>query len=68
MLDVEKLADAITKSGMTIVALASKCGISRETLYNRMAGKSEFKASEITALTLALHLSRDERDAIFFNL
>jgi len=38
----------------------------RETLYNRLNQESEFKASEIAALTLALHLTKEERDAIFF--
>lgn len=66
MLDSEKLADAIARSGLTIVALSSKCGMARETFYTRMSGKSEFKASEIVILTDVLRLSTEERDAIFF--
>lgn len=66
MPDIEMLKQKIESSGISIVALAAKCSISRETFYNRMAGKGEFKASEINALTAALHLSKEERDAIFF--
>ena len=66
MPDIEMLKEKIDNSGISIVALAAKCGVSRETFYNRMSGKGEFKASEINALTVALHLSRDERDIIFF--
>ena len=67
MVDTVKLSKKIEQSGLTITALAAKSGMSRETFYNRMAGKSDFKASEITALTVVLQLSRAERDAIFFD-
>ena len=56
----------ISDSGMTMVSLAEKSGILRETLYNKMRGISEFKASEIAALTRVLKLTSEQRDAIFF--
>lgn len=65
MTDMEKLKEVIDKSGMTMKAIAEKSGIIRETLYNRLAGKGEFTASEIVGLTNALHLDNDQRDAIF---
>nr|DAN07321.1 MAG TPA: hypothetical protein [Caudoviricetes sp.]DAN81804.1 MAG TPA: hypothetical protein [Caudoviricetes sp.]DAW29301.1 MAG TPA: hypothetical protein [Caudoviricetes sp.] len=37
----------------------------RETLYNKIES-GNFYASEILALTRALRLTREERDAIFF--
>ena len=49
---------------MTVTAIADKSGILRETLYNRMKS-GNFYASEITALTKVLHLTRKERDEIF---
>jgi DNA-binding phage protein len=52
---------------MTMVAVAEKSGILRETLYNKLRGTSEFKASEITNLSKVLRLSTKERDDIFFN-
>lgn len=66
MTDFEMLKRKINESGMTITAIAKKCGILRETLYNRLKGKGEFNASEIVALANTLHMSKQERDAIFF--
>ena len=64
--DLKLLESIISDSGMTMVALAEKTGILRETLYNKIRGISEFKASEIAALTKALKLTSEQRDAIFF--
>ena len=66
MVDMERLKEKVCASGMTMVSIAKHSGISRETLYNRFKGTGEFTASEITALTKSLHLSREERDEIFF--
>lgn len=66
-MDLVLLTEKIKESGITMTALSEKSSISRETLYNRLAGKGEFKASEIVSLTNALRLSRIERDQIFFN-
>lgn len=65
MPDLKLLESIISDSGMTMVALAEKTGILRETLYNKIRGISEFKASEIAALTKALKLTSEQRDAIF---
>ena len=66
MPDLKLLESIISDSGMTMVSLAEKSGILRETLYNKMRGISEFKASEIAALTRVLKLTSEQRDAIFF--
>lgn len=66
MPNIELLKEKMNESGMTMVAIAEKSGISRETLYNRINyGRGEFLASEITGLTKALGLTRSERDKIF---
>ena len=65
MTDLERLKEVIRDSGITMVALAKKSGIVRETLYNRLDGIGEFKASEIVGLSEALHLTKAERDRIF---
>lgn len=65
--DMTMLRKKIKDSGITVTAVADKLGVSRETLYNRMDGKSEFKASEIACLTDMLRLKKDEQDSIFFN-
>ena len=67
MPNLELLQEKISDSGMTMVAIAQKSGISRETLYNKLKGQGEFKASEIIGLTKALRLSTEDRDAIFFD-
>lgn len=65
MADIEKLKQVMDDSGMTMVAIADKSAIKRETLYNRLAGVGEFTSSEIVGLAAALHLTKSERDAIF---
>lgn len=66
MVSIEKLKEAIHESGITITALAKKSGIERYTLYNRLNGVGEFTASEISGISMALRLTKDEREAIFF--
>ena len=63
MPDLKLLETIVSNSGMTMVSIAEKSGILRETLYNKMKGT---KASEIAGLTRALKLTSEQRDAIFF--
>ena len=60
------LKDIIDDSGITMTAIAEKLGISRESLYHKVNGKTEFTASQIMAVQKILHLSNDARDAVFF--
>ena len=66
MVNLDLLKSTIDESGITIVSIAGKMGISREGLYKKLSGEAEFKASEIEKMTDALRLSKKERDAIFF--
>jgi len=66
MPDLDKLNEVIKDSGMTMVAIASKTGINRMTLYNRINGKGDFTISEMVALSKVLHMDTDTRNAIFF--
>ncbi len=66
MTDYGALKAEILSSGMTMTSIAVRSGIPRVTLYNRMRGIGEFKASEIDGLTKTLRLSKAQRDAIFF--
>ena len=65
MVDREMLRDKMRDSGMTVTAIAEKTGMLRETLYNRLAN-GDFKVSEVHRMTAVLHLTKAERDAIFF--
>lgn len=67
MSDIDLLKKKIEQSGMKMTSIAKKAGVPRETLYNRLNERGEFKASEITALTSVLNLSKDERDKIFLS-
>lgn len=67
MINTKLLEKKISDSGMTMVSLAEKTGILRESLYNKLKGNTEFKASEISSLSKVLRLSTRERDAIFFD-
>ena len=67
MINTKLLEKKISDSGMTMVSLAEKTGISRESLYNKLKENTEFKASEIFSLSKVLRLSTRERYAIFFD-
>jgi len=66
MSDLDLLRKRISDSGMTMISVARKAKISRVTLYNRLNGTGEFTAPEIVGLTNALHLSKPDREKIFF--
>ena len=51
---------------MTVVSIAEKTGVSRETLYNKLNRTVDFKASEILSISDVLRLTVKERDEIFF--
>lgn len=65
MTDFELLESIMSKSGATVSAIAKAADITRETYYNRRRGVGEFTAKEIVAITNALRLTKEERDAIF---
>lgn len=67
MADIDFLKEKISDSGMSMVAIAEKSEILRETLYNRLNGKGDFTASEIVGLTRTLKLTKPERDKIFLS-
>lgn len=66
MIELDRLKKRIKDSGMTVTSIAIKTGISRETLYNKLNGVVDFKASEILGLSMVLGLSAKERNEIFF--
>lgn len=66
MTNTAMLKDVISNMGIPITTLAKKCGLSTQSFYHKLEGKTEFKQSEIAAIKDALRLTTDERDAIFF--
>lgn len=59
-----ELRREIKDSGVSIVALARKVGCSRNRVYAIIDG-ADCTANEITAISEALHFSKDKRDYIF---
>lgn len=66
-MNTDELKKRIRASGLKIRYLAEQLGISHEAMYNKVKGKSEFKASEMAALAELLKLSDKDIPLIFFN-
>lgn len=66
MTDTQKLREKIKDEGVSITFLAQKAGITRECFYQRLRNESDFRASEIVAISQALHMTGKQREAIFF--
>lgn len=64
MSNIEMLKTKIKESGMTVVAICDKSGITKKTFYNRLKNP-DFKIAEAIALQNILHLSNDEMREIF---
>lgn len=62
---LELLNDKIRESGMKKNFLAEQIGIDRVSLYNKLAGKTEFTVTEIIKLCDALKLNDREKKQIF---
>lgn len=60
------LLSKIEASGKSKSEIAELLGITRQGLYNKLSGESEFKSSEIKLLSSFLSLTPEDRDIIFF--
>lgn len=67
MTDTKSLKIAIMRADISHEEIAYKLGITRETLWRKINNITEFKAREIMLLRDILHLSNEQRDAIFFS-
>ena len=66
MTDTQLLEAMIERSGLKKCAISERVGIRPQALRAKVAGRYEFKQSEIAALTDILRLTDDEREQIFF--
>jgi hypothetical protein len=65
--DTDKLRTMIKESGLKYNYIANKLSLSRHGLKKKIDNDSEFKSSEIIALSEILHIrSPEERESIFF--
>ena len=66
MTNILLLRQAIEESGMKIVIVAERVGISKSRMYCILRG-AECKASEISGFAEVLRLSKKQRDDIFLS-
>lgn len=57
---------ALLKAGKTKLDIAQLLGVSLQTIYNKINNVVDFKGREIIAISDFLHLTRKQRDVIFF--
>ena len=63
----ELLKNIVESRNMSLSGLASALGIARQSLYNKLDGRTEFTGAEIKRITALLELSPEERDIIFLS-
>lgn len=67
MTNTELLRDLISRSGLKLEYLANKCGITRQSLSNKITNRNIFTAEEISVLCRELKIgSLTEKERIFF--
>jgi transcriptional regulator with XRE-family HTH domain len=67
MTNTERLKELINKSGYKLEYLAEKCGITRQSLSNKIVNRNLFNAKEIDILCKELGISNlEEKESIFF--
>lgn len=65
MTNSKLLCEKINESGYKLRFIAEKIGITYQCFLNKINNRSEFRASEIQTLYDLLHMTEDERIAIF---
>ena len=68
MTDSLLLEIAIVKANLRKKEIAGALGLTPMGLYKKINNVTEFKASEISALSALLRIGKEERDAIFFKV
>lgn len=61
-----RLKVEIERHGMSVPKLASKIGIGKKAMYQKMRGETQFTQREIGAIAKELDLKKDGLLAIFF--
>ena len=64
--DVDRLGNAIKKSGLRNSFFCEKLGISKQAWSNRRRGVTAFRQSEVFVICTLLHLDDSEASKIFF--
>lgn len=67
MTNTDLFRKTVEKRGLKYRFLAETIGITTQGLQNKIENRTEFKAGEIIKLSEVMHLSNEEKDAIFFS-
>ena len=67
MINYAKLKGLMAERGLTVVSLAQKLGVSRQSASEKVNGKSKITLTEAQTIAKALNMDKEERDMIFFN-
>lgn len=65
-IDVEGLALARKKAGITSGKFCEELGISRQSFFKKCKGKTKFRMSEVYVMSDLMRLTDTEKNAIFF--
>ena len=66
MVDVKALRHAMLDANCTARELAKACKLSPAAMYRRFSGKIDFNTGEVILIQERLHLTAEQRQAIFF--
>lgn len=66
MADITLLREKIDERGIKLGFVASKMGISRQSLYRKLIGERPFSLNEAQSICAVLGLEDADRDRIFF--
>lgn len=65
-MNLKLLNAVIDEVGIPLSTIAEKTGISRRSLYLKLAGEREFKVSELNTIADLFRLTDEEKTMIFF--
>lgn len=66
MINLLQLNHIINNKGLKKKFLAEQLGISQNCIHSKLTGENEFKLSEVSNLSKILHLTKKQRNEIFF--
>lgn len=66
MTDYAKLKGLMAERGLEVTKLAEVLGISRQSASAKINGKSPITLTDARTISIALGMTKEERDSIFF--
>lgn len=66
-MDLKRLTELITQSGIKRKKIAEELHITEGSLRNKISGRTRFSWNEVQVLTRILHLSPADCEAVFFS-